>query len=537
MSWLRNHLRHFVLPGIHTLARAHGKPMTASDIRPRDKEIRPASDCKYVEAGLLYALVSSVMRKGDPLREVTLGLCRQIGQGKDSEFVYAIDKRGDVKNLGAGYNGVEGSDVLHSMLCNSMRRLKRKMRRNGQLLLPGRDVWCWEVMARKLSVDSTFDSRVSRNVAYNTRALKVCIDDWQIQDWSDVLFFDTGFSGSIPRAIGGVVGLSDINVLMLSCGDDARQIFRTHTASRKKALAFEYLSKYFASGTPRDDKPYQELASLDEFIRAALLTIWLWYHVSPTRLPSYREKKLPSVSKSSLLKQYGQTAVNAKYTGTWVVESAATTTTPVVFSGTGGPISMITSASGTGITDSCNDLEPIEVLKGLWGAGVDGELILDKAPGVYYQAMPAFPQTVEDQMASQSGIALPTSPPIKLKPVGHTKKFKPKFLDPMTFELKDAYTGQSVEDQIDAKALGIVKGHEMPTADGYGLGQYPGPPVVSTAALKMLAGIPPDGPLPEITLSLEAEPPNESGVGGVVFKKTTFKTPLGIKEYKTPLTG
>ena len=94
MSWLKNHFRHFVVPGIVTLSRANGKSVIATDIKPRDKKIRPSSKCKYVEAGMLYSLCSSILRKDNPIREAALGLCRQIGRAKDSEFVYAIDTRG-----------------------------------------------------------------------------------------------------------------------------------------------------------------------------------------------------------------------------------------------------------------------------------------------------------------------------------------------------------------------------------------------------------------------------------------------------------
>ena len=89
-------------------------------------------------------------------------------------------------------------------------------------------------------------------------------------------------------------------MLLLSATVNERQIFRTHTGSRAKALAFEYLAKYQCSGKSRDGQPYQELASLEEFIKAALLTIWLWYHVSPQRLPSYRAQKIkPPKTKST----------------------------------------------------------------------------------------------------------------------------------------------------------------------------------------------------------------------------------------------
>jgi hypothetical protein len=514
MSWLRNHLRHFVLPGIYSLAHSRGKTITALDVKPRDKEVRPSTDCKFVEAGMLYAVVSSILKKDDPTREIALGLCRQIGRAKDAEFVYEIDKRGGIKGLGEGYDGVEGSDVLHSMLCNSMRRLKRKMRRNGQLLLPGRDVWSWEVMARKLAVGSTYDPRVSRSVACSQSAIKTCIDDWKIQNWSDVLFFDTGFSGSIPRAIGQAVGLNDINVLLLSSMDDKKQIFRTHTGSRKKALAFEYLAKYFQSGTTQGGKPYQALADLDEFIKASLLTIWLWHHISPTKLPSYREKKLPKSQPAGGSLQtinpafYGKLGVSglptvgSQFGDIWAVNSTSVTATPHY---------VINSAWTTesSATAGLSQVVAAQTLDHLWGAGSGAHVMVD----------------------SESVL-----PPPLTKQTVYAQKIKPLFIDPNTFEFKDAHTGKNIENEMDAKALGVVKGLKEPTEEGFALGQYPGPPVVEGKLLKKLANMPINGGLPEVDLSVETGP-FKNGLG-FVHKTIKFTAPDGtVQTYKAPLTG
>lgn len=509
MSWLRNHFRHFVLPGIYALAHSRGKPITVADIKPRDKEVRPSNDCKYVEAGMLYAVVSSILRKGDPTREAALGLCRQIGRAKDAEFVYEVDKRGGIKGLGEGYDGVEGSDVLHSMLCNSMRRLKRKMRHKGQLLLPGRDVWCWEVMARKLTVGSTYDPRVSRAVAGNRLAIKTCIDDWKIQNWQDVLFFDTGFSGSIPRAIAGVVGLQSINMALLSSVDPKTQIFRTHTGSRAKALAFEYVAKYFKSGTTRDGKPFQELADLDEFIKAAMLTIWLWHHVSPTRLPSYRDKKLTTEQKFVKNLKINPTFTSkVTLTGGGTGPHFSDTLWPAdntSVSSTSNPFVVDWSTSAT---TSSSQVSHLQLLDQLWGAGTSGQILVDKAA-----------------IAPKFGMA--------------PKKIQPYVLDPNTFEVKDAVTGQNVEDQMDAQTLGVLKGKTAPTEEGFGFGQYPGPPLFKAGDLKQLAGMPVNSPeIPEINMTLETGPPVVPGGLGVMYKKLTFTGPDGTeKVYKTPLTG
>ena len=306
MSWLRNHMRHFVLPGVHTIARrGGGTALLDRDIKPSDRTVRPSTKCKYVEAGMLYAVASSVLPKGNETREVALGLCRQIGQGDDAEFVYELDLggRGDytgerVKKLAEGYEGVEGADVLHSFIMNSVKELKRRSRKQGQAIYPGRDVWCWEVMSRRLGMPSHYDSRVSRSIATNPKAIESVVKGWKGIDWEKAILFDTGHQGTVPRAIGQAAGLEKMIVVMLSAVENEEQIFRTHAKSRKKALACEYLAKYRKRATVRDDAPYQELAELEEFIKAALLTIWLWYHVSPARLPAWKDQPaVPSFKK------------------------------------------------------------------------------------------------------------------------------------------------------------------------------------------------------------------------------------------------
>ena len=567
MSWLKNHLRHFVLPGIHTLARHQGSRsewgatgssgLTAADIKPRTKQIRPSQKCKYVEAGMLYALISSVLKKGNPTREVALGLCRQIGRAKDAEFVYAIDTRGSVKSLGERYDGVEGSDVLHSMLCNSMRRLKRQMRRKGSLLLPGRDVWCWEVMARKLSVASTFDPRVSRGVAGNKKALRICIDEWKVESWDDVLFFDTGFSGSIPRAIARAEGLDEINMLLLSSADRKKQIFRTHTGSRAKALAFEYLAKYFISGRSRDDLPYQELNPLDEFIKASLLTIWLWYHISPTRLPSYGDKKILGYD-AKTIKTYQKTKINTDLMGMSDFTCATSSLDPFF---------VTTASSDTSITYNTNWQTGTTTLDSLWGAGTTQQFLVDQMQPPPKAPQP--PKTIFDHLNDEitheiekeviAGLLKdaggnPDKIPKDKIPQNMLYKemtdlemlpkvnnpwnktpiplpLHPLVLDPESMELCDANTGQSIEGQMDTDALAKFKGHQEPTEEGFGIGQYPGPPVISAQSLKNLAGANPYGPLPQVNLSIEIE-------NGQAVKKTTFTVPIEGKKLKqTPFTA
>lgn len=311
-------MRHFVLPGIHAISRANGKTLREGDLKPSDREVRPASVCEYPEAGMLYAVCASILRKSDPTREVALDLCRHIGKPGDAKFVYELDNQKRVKELGEGYEGVEGADVLHSFVLNSIKSLKRKTHKQATVVFPGRDVWCWEVLSRKLGQPSVFDSRVSRDVAGHGPALKKAMADWKVPDWNRTVLFDSGYEGTVPRAIGQAAGLQKINVLMLSAVRSHEQIFPSHTKARRKALACEYLAKYQKRSVVRDDAPYQELADLQEFIKAALLTIWLWHHVSPARLPSWKDRPVLKVSGGDYLSIKGGSIPTITIpTGSW----------------------------------------------------------------------------------------------------------------------------------------------------------------------------------------------------------------------------
>lgn len=302
MSWLRNHVRHFVVPGIRALARADGKPLLESQLKPFDGQVRPASGCRYQEAGLLYAVISSVLPKENETRQLALTICKTLGLPNDSKLVYQLDNQKRVAELGQGYKEIEGADVLHSFIRSSVRALKQRAPQGGFVVYPGRDVWCWEVLSRKAGLPSVYDSRFSRSIAEHQPASKAALRNWGPRDFSRMLVFDTGYSGTVPRAIGKAAGLDRVNMVMLSAEKVDDQLFPGHAKARRKALAFEYLAKYHKRGVVgNDEEPYQELADLEEFVKAALLTIWLWYHVSPSRVPPWRDKPVESLWPKDLL--------------------------------------------------------------------------------------------------------------------------------------------------------------------------------------------------------------------------------------------
>jgi hypothetical protein len=284
------------VPGIKTLAKREGRETHDRDVRQFDGKLRPSTKCKFYEAGMIYTAASSFLPKGNATREVALGLCRKLGTDQEAEFVYELDSQTRVQQLGRHYPGVEGADVLHSFLGNSMRALRRLTRdKDARVIYPGRDVWAFEVMSKRNSVRSVYDSRVSREIDRHEEAFKGVVGSWDVPDWSKVLAFDSGYAGTVPRAIGRVAGQDKINIIMMSAREAEFQLFSGHTGSRAKALALEYLAKYRKRCLVRDGEPYQPLADLEEFIKAALLTIWLWHHKSPRFLPSWQEPPKPKL--------------------------------------------------------------------------------------------------------------------------------------------------------------------------------------------------------------------------------------------------
>jgi hypothetical protein len=289
---------------------------------PFEGTTRPSTKCPNVEAGLVYATVASVVPKGE-VREQSLALLREL----DGEKIVG-NRSSELNRFNA-----RGSDVVHSILWNSLRAVKkrnRRLRRRGHrrraTVLPGRDVWAWEVLARRQSMRTYFNPVISRSVARDDQALLESMRGWPL-DWSRALVFDTGFSGSIHRAICRVTHKRP-DLLLLS---GTNQIFPNHSGSRAKALAIEYFPKYWRSGCVREGMPVQYLATLEEFIRAAALTIWLWHHKSPRRIS-------PQLSMR-------------KWTGPWKVKSPnAGTTTPTITMGTSGALTVqgnIDATTGT----------------------------------------------------------------------------------------------------------------------------------------------------------------------------------------------
>ena len=286
MSWIRNHVRHFVVPGIYEMARVHRSHQPDSrfwkmtDINVEDKDypvhsIRPEPGYPTKELGMIAAALTE-LRAWSALEPMT------------HEALHSLEVSNLMPNLHSNLRRVDGHgvpDILHTLVKNSFRALRRIIRADPRrrLILPGRDVWLWSVMCHKKGLKHTFDARISRGVARNHEILGEIMKPWKVGQYTVV--FDTGFAGSIYNHISQTSKKQPINLMLStlrkSADSRSEQLFPNHQGARGKALTIEHLPKYQKTGTVREGRPVQWLAKFDEYIRAAILTIWFWHHESP----------------------------------------------------------------------------------------------------------------------------------------------------------------------------------------------------------------------------------------------------------------
>lgn len=297
MSWLRKHVRHFVVPGIRAIARAGDKHITAADVEPRALSLRPAKNCFSVEAGYVYSALSSLL-PNSWAQDVTDG----NDPWKTVKFTKAqlleIIRKCDPKVFGAEASvkydlepprGFAWYDSVHTLIKASSRALER-LARGRTVIFPGRDAWAWEVMARKHGFVGIYDSRISREVSDHPAALLGIIREWGITDLTDAIIFDSGWNGSVYRNFCAATGIRLNNVMFstnLTYTDPKSkremfcQVFPRHKGTRAKCLTIEYFPKYFRVGVVKDGKPEQWLQDIVTFVKAAAFTIWLWHYESP----------------------------------------------------------------------------------------------------------------------------------------------------------------------------------------------------------------------------------------------------------------
>ena len=278
MTWIHNHTKHYIVPGIFALAAAYREKqaeprywkmldVNVVDAVRQAKNIRPAHGWPNKEIGLIWSALKSCGYSEHVPQTTWRGLRNSHVGEILPERAYSI---GDV----------QADDSIHNIVKNSTKTLRRILKKDPRrrLILPGRDVWLWSVACHRAGIEHVFDARISRKVARQPEVLKKIVRGWRVN--KHTVIFDTGFAGSIYECICEVSRKKPIN-LMLSTHRKGEQIYPNHKRARGKALSIEYLPKYQKTGTVRNGEPIQWLANLDEYIKAALLTIWFWYNESP----------------------------------------------------------------------------------------------------------------------------------------------------------------------------------------------------------------------------------------------------------------
>lgn len=319
MNWLETHLREFVFPVLKLYARqkkncnTQGKewnneadPFTlgtllqrkllqrenailcppkdqivpvTSELRPRSFETRIPVEAQLLSTALLsYGLMKDVTWQVDAI------LNAKPGGRLPQKWALAGSRQ--LTQINRAYS-VE--DHAHWYLKTCVKTIRTRLKdTNKQVILLGRDVWLISVLCHKLGVPHVYDPRVSRNVA-TSEAMKGLLPEYCLRE-GDILF-DTGFAGSIHRAVEDHSAMK-LDNLMMSATHKENQIFPNSGIARNYALFFEYLPKYFKTGMTRDGEVVQYMADFPEFVEAAMGTIWAWHHESPAVMVSENPNSL-----------------------------------------------------------------------------------------------------------------------------------------------------------------------------------------------------------------------------------------------------
>jgi len=163
-----------------------------------------------------------------------------------------------------------------SVIKNAWRSAKRAAD-GKKILLMGRDVWVFEVLARRENYPTVFDPSCSRQTCYHAR--------FTVYNKREHILLDTGFAGTIARAM-------NVDCILLSANRYStvqdKQIFPRLKGARSLALFLEELPKYWESAVLNNvyienhEQPIiQNFSDQFEFQRAALLTQEVYTDSSP----------------------------------------------------------------------------------------------------------------------------------------------------------------------------------------------------------------------------------------------------------------
>lgn len=135
------------------------------------------------------------------------------------------------------------------------------------ILLAGRDVFIFEILARRENFPTIFRPDISRLTCQHVT-----------EDYSDCFLFDTGFAGSIPLGlrVKEFILASSLSNRLSVLDKKQTQVFPKMGGSRSLALKIESLPKYWKRAFFSEGGIKQELSDLMQFTHAAYLTIEIY---------------------------------------------------------------------------------------------------------------------------------------------------------------------------------------------------------------------------------------------------------------------
>lgn len=190
---------------------------------------------------------------------------------------------GYVPKLPSGYVRYFSTREM-SIIKNMWRSVKRESV-NKQILLAGRDVFIFEILAQREGFKrTTFRPDISRLTVEHVK-----------ENYRDHFVFDTGWNGSIPKALkveNYTMGSSTSLALKLQpLRTHNHQVFPRLKGARSLILKVENTPKYwrrghmrgelFSDGLTTDWIIAQDLESQEQFLKAAYLTIEVYTDSSP----------------------------------------------------------------------------------------------------------------------------------------------------------------------------------------------------------------------------------------------------------------
>jgi hypothetical protein len=226
MSWIRDHFHRFVFPAMMVAGR------DTKDIGPPMDVVPSAS----------------------------------APQNWPTELRKDVPWSSDVKEGGLGSSAYrQSAKIHHTILRNTLSSavVAMKEEKCSKLLFAGRDVWVLAVLAERKGIPYIFIPEISRRVAGYQASLLKLLEERGVT--GDELLIDTGFAGSIPRAMSYAMGkhmtfrlMSQSEIMWAPCKLGTKrvrkdfvpqQLFPNRKAARSEALETEYLAKYWKTGT------------------------------------------------------------------------------------------------------------------------------------------------------------------------------------------------------------------------------------------------------------------------------------------------